>query len=269
MPVENKMILAFPYHDPKGRCNSTFRRQLTTLRSFFHAVCMGATPGTLGENASFCSELEAHGCLLYKNGPDSSIGDHSRTALRLAVEQSRGRQPIFFGFLDRFLFALETDHRLGFLQDLDRHRSEKCMTFERSPSAWSTHPANYAEVERMLSRMGELLYGSYVEMSPCAFVFSPLTAEMLLNSSTTDSWAVWAEWLLLAAKNQVPITVKRVDWLAWEDPYWEQADAHTLKRTQENSHQEVIKRIELNAPIALLMTEPRFRDLTIDRHLVT
>ena len=107
------MILAFPYHEPKGRCNLTFGRQLTTLQSFFHTVCIGATPGTISENAGFCSELEAQGCLLYKNGLDSSIGDHSRMALQLAVEQSRGRQPIFFGFLDRFLFALETEHRVS------------------------------------------------------------------------------------------------------------------------------------------------------------
>jgi hypothetical protein len=75
--------------------------------------------------------------------------------------------------------------------------------------------------------------------------------------------------MLLAAKSRIPVTVKRVDWLAWEDPYWQQADADTLKRAQEHNHQEVVKRIQLNAPIALLMTEPRFRDLTIDRHLIT
>ena len=262
------MILAFPYHDPKGRCNSTLRRQLATLQSFFHTVCIGATPWTISENAGFCSELEAQGCLLYKNGPDSSIGDHSRTALQLAVEQSRGRQPIFFGFLDRVLFALETEHRVSFLQDLERHRTAQCMTFERSPSAWGTHPANYAEIERMVSRMGELLYGSYMETSPCAFILSPATADLLLRSSTTDSWAVWAEWLLLIAKHQVPITVKRVDWLSWEDPYWEQADADTLKRARETDYHEVVKRIQMNAPMALLMTEPRFQELTIDRQLV-
>jgi hypothetical protein len=269
MPLEHTMILAFPYHDPNGRCNSTFRRQLATLQSFFHSVCIGATPRTVSDNADFIYELEAQGCSLYKNGPESSIGDHSRTALQLAVEQSRGRQPIFFGFLDRFLFALETEHRISFLQDLDRHRTAQCMAFERSPAAWSTHPANYAEVERMLSRMGELLYGSYMELSPCAFVLSPATASLLLHASVASSWAVWAEWLLLVAKNQIPITVKRVDWLAWEDPYWEQTDAHTLRRAQETNHQEVVKRMQLNAPIALLMTEPRFRNLTIDRHLIT
>ena len=263
------MILAFPYHDPKGRSNSTFGRQLTTLQSFFYALCIGATPGTVSENAAFCSKLEAQGCLLYKNGLDSSVGDHSRTALQLAVEHSRGRQPIFFGFLDRFLFALETEHRVSFLQDIDRYRTADCMVFERSPSAWSTHPANYAEVERMLSRMGELLYDSYMELIPCALLLSPATVGLLLRSSTADSWAVWAEWLLLAAKNKVPITAKRVDWLSWEDPYWEQADADTLRRAQENSHQEVVKRIQLKAPIALLLTDPRFRDLTIDRRLVT
>ena len=262
------MILAFPYHDPDGRCNVALKRQLGTLRASFDAICIGATPWTVEGNARFVSELKEQGCLVYENGPDSSIGDHSRTALQCALDHAQGRRPVFFGFLDRFLFALETEHRVSFLQDLDRYRAIECMAFERSPRAWRTHPANYAEIERMLSRMGELLYGSYMELSPCAFILGPSTAESLLRSSTTDSWAVWAEWLLLAAKNRIPITVKRVDWLAWEDPYWEQADADTLRKAQESSHQEVVKRIQLNAPIALLMTEPRFRELTINRHLI-
>jgi hypothetical protein len=263
------MILAFPYHDPTGKCNVTFRRQLTTLRSFFQNICIGATPGTLRQNAGFCDELDGQGCLIFRNGPDATIGDHSRTALQLAVEQSQGRQSIFFGFLDRLLFALETEHRASFLHNVGCYQGEECMVFERSPSAWRTHPANYAEIERMLSRMGELLYGSYMEMSPCAFVLGPETAELLLRTSVNDSWAVWAEWLLLAAKSQIPITVKRVDWLSWEDPYWEQADAKTLRRAQESNRQEVAKRIQLNAPVALLMSESRFRDLTVNRHLIT
>jgi len=263
------MILAFPYHDPEGRCNSALQRQLGTLWAFFDAICIGATPWTVAGNTRFVAELKKQGCLVYENGPDSAIGDHSRTALQYALDQAQGRRPIFFGFLDRFLFALETEHRVSFLQDLDRYQAVACMAFERSPRAWNTHPANYAEIERMHSRMGELLYGSYMELSPCALILSPSTAEILLRSSTADSWAVWAEWLLLAARNRIPITVKRVDWLAWEDPYWEQADADTLKNAQENDHREVVKRIQLNAPIALLMAEPRFRDLIIDRRLIT
>jgi hypothetical protein len=215
----------------------------------------------------FIAELESQGCHVYQNSSDSSVADHSRTALQLAVDQSKGRQPIYFGFLDRFLFALETDHRTSFLQDIDRYVGVDCMVFERSPTAWSTHPANYAEVERMTSRLGELLFGSYMELSPCALILSAGTAELLLDASTAKSWDVWAEWLLLAAKHRIPIDVKRVDWLAWEDPYWEQSDADTLKRFQKSNRQEVVKRIQMNAPVALLMSELRFRDLTIDRRL--
>ena len=105
------MILAFPYHDPEGRCNPVLRKQLGTLQTFFSAVCIGATPSTVEINAGFVSELCEEGCLVYENAPNSVIGDHSRTALQLAVEQAQGQQPIFFGFLDRFLFALETEHR--------------------------------------------------------------------------------------------------------------------------------------------------------------
>jgi hypothetical protein len=263
------MILAFPYHDPQGTCNEALRRHLDRLQSTFSAICLGATPPTLSENAAFLAELRAAGCLVAENGPGTSIGDHSRSALQLAVQASQGQGPIAFLFLDRFLYAMETEHREPFLADLVRYQDCACMVFERTPAAWATHPANYQEVEGMTTRLGELLFGSTVDWCPCALIFGAAVARAIVQGSNTPTYAVWAEWLLLAAQHGAAIASVEVDWLAWEDPFWARAtgvthaDAEQLRRAQEGDPLQVVKRIQMHAPMALVMAEPRFRGLTV------
>jgi hypothetical protein len=70
---------------------------------------------------------------------------------------------------------------------------------------------------------------------------------------------------LLAKKNRIPITWRKVDWLAWKDPYWEHCPPEELKRSREASQDETIKRINMNVPAMLLLTEQRFRDLNRTR----
>jgi hypothetical protein len=151
------MILTFPYYDPSGKHNQVFQCQLETLKSAFDTICVSAVPPTLEENGAFAQHLEKQGCVLFNNEPESPIGDHSREGLRLAVEQ--GSQPVFFGFLGRILFALDTEWRTHFLRDLKRHQATEFTLFERSEVAWDTHPSNYREIEQMISRMFELLSG--------------------------------------------------------------------------------------------------------------
>jgi hypothetical protein len=265
------MILAFPYHDPEGTCNAALRRHLDRLLSFFDAICLGATPPTLSHNAAFLAELRAAGCLIAENDPQTSIGDHSRSALRLAVrsaEPAPAGPPIAFLFLDRFLFALETAHEEPFLADLARYRGQACLVFERTPAAWATHPSNYKEVEGMTTRLGELLYGSRVDWCPCALILSADIARDIVQQSNNSTYAVWAEWLLLSAKQGATIAATEVDWLAWETPFWDHADGESLKRAREDDPLEIVKRIQMHAPIALLMAEPRFRELAVRRQVL-
>lgn len=268
------MILAFPCHDPRGACNVALRRHLDRLQAAFDAICIGATPPTVAHNASFLAELRAAGCLIAENGPETTIGDHSRSALRLAVEHTIPEQPIAFLFLDRFLYAMETGYKETFLADLARCQDQACLVFERTPAAWATHPANYQEVEGMTTRLGELLFGSTVDWCPCALILGVDLSRVIVRESTNPTYAVWAEWLLLAAKHGLTIASTKVDWLAWEDPFWARADpkaridAAELKRAQEHDPRQVVKRIHMHAPISLLMAEPRFRDLTVRRHIL-
>ncbi len=255
------MILTFPYYDPSGRYNHAFQRQLETLQSAFDAVCVSVASPTGKDNASFVRYLEAQGCATFDNPAGATIGKQSREALRLALARAQVRQPIFFGFLDRILFTLETEWRWQFLQDLKVYRSAEFLMFERSQAAWDTHPENYREIEQMVSRMFELFCGRSIELMPCALLLSYDAASSILSQSSSPSYEVWAEWTLLAMRSGIPVTTRKVDWLAWEHPHWKGVDSTELKRCREASPDEVIKRIEMNVPVALMLAEERFEAL--------
>lgn len=259
------MILTIPYHDPEGKYNQSFQHQLPTLQSAFDEICLSIVPETEMANASFVRGLKEQGCLVVENWPGSPVGEHLRNALRLAAEQASPQRSIFFGFLDRILFALETGFRADFLHDVKQHRSETCMIFERSESAWATHPANFKEIEQMVSRTGEWFFGVFVELMPCAYTLSRPAAHTILSQSICPSFETLGEWVLLAIKNDIPITTKKVGWLAWKDPYWTGIEPLVLKRERETSREETIKRIKMNAPVMLLMTQERFRGIALRR----
>jgi hypothetical protein len=237
------VILAFPYYDPGGKYNQAFQRQLAALKSSFDGICISVVPPTSRDNAAFVQYLEEQGCSVYSSAPNTLHGLHSREALRLALEHAQAQQSIFFGFLDRILFALETGWGTSFLQDLRTYQATKFVLFERSHAAWNTHPANFREIEQMVSRMFEFLHGQFIELMPCAFILSYPVASVILSQSVSASTDVWGEWVLLAMKNQIPITTQKVDWLAWKDPYWEHVEPDTLKHSRETGRDETIKRI--------------------------
>jgi hypothetical protein len=136
------MILAMPYYDPSGKYNDSFRRLLPTLKAAFNSICLSVVPPTAEHNAAFVDYLEHEGCSLHSNAPGTLHGAHSRKALHLALEHTQPQESIFFGFVDRFLFAPGTEWRDCFLRDLDTWKSEGFVLFERSQTAWDTHPAN-------------------------------------------------------------------------------------------------------------------------------
>jgi hypothetical protein len=256
------VILAFPYYDPSGKQNDAFQRQLETLKSAFDTICVSVVPPTAENNTDFVHWLEDQGCIVFHNAPCTSSGDHARAALRIATARACGQQPVFFGFPGRILFALETEWRMSFLQDINAYQTSEFLIFERSQSAWDTHPRNYREIEQMVSRMFEFLCGRFIELMPCALLLSRSAANTVLCQSISASYEVWAEWTLLAMKSNISVTTKKVDWLAYQHPYWEQVEPDTLKRKQEASREETVKRIKMNMPVASLMTEDRFKGLS-------
>jgi hypothetical protein len=257
------LILAFSYYDPEARLSAAFERQLDALQSTFDRVCVSVVPPTGQGNDRLLRLLQHRGCPLCRVDPGTTIADHARAALRLAVEGADRSQHVFFGFLDRILFALETGWHDSFVRDVHTCQEAPCLVFERSPSAWSTHPANYREIEQMASRTCELLCGQPVDLMPCALVLSLPLARAVLAQSLSLYYEVWGEWILLAASSGAPIRTRQVDWLAWEDPHWEGVPADALKRQREDDPQETIRRIKRSVSAMLMLTDERFRGLRL------
>jgi hypothetical protein len=257
-----RMILTIPYYDPSGRYGEAVQQRFGMLKSVFSEICLSAISPTYENNADLMQRLEQQGCHIVKNLPGASVGSQSREALRLAASFG---QPIFFGFLDRLLLALEVNWRDTFIRDVRACEDAGYRVFERSQSAWETHPGNYREIEQMVSRMFEWLWGEYIELMPCAFILSHTVAGSILSQSVSPGYEIWAEWMLLAMKEGIAITTKQVDWLPYQHPYWEGIAPEAMRREREQSQAETLKRIRMNMPVSSLMTEERFRNLKVIR----
>ena len=253
------MIFAFPYHDPEARFNAFFEKNFGNFEKNFNKVCISATPPTAKTNAKFIKKLKKRGFKLIVNTNKSTVGDHYRNALKLGVRYCQENERIFYGFIDRVIFDLETKWQSSFLKDLKSAKNEDFLIFERSVSAWKTHPVNYREIEQTVSCIFKLLSGESLELNPCAFLINKNISEKILKESKSPGWEALGEWILLAISNKTAIRSKRVDWLAWEDPFWEKADPNSLKKLREQSKEETIKRIKSNTPFLSLLTEERFK----------
>ena len=60
-------------------------------------------------------------------------------------------------------------------------------------------------------------------------------------------------------KNDITVTTEKVDWLAYQHPFWEGVDPNVMKRDREVSREETVRRINMNMPVALMLAEDRFR----------
>lgn len=253
--MKQTLTLAAPYHDPDGCYNSVFQELLSQLKRNFTHITLSVTPSTKENNYEFLQFLEKNGVYIFYNKQRSSVSNHSINALRTAFEGSKDK--IFFGFIDRILYSLALN-RQDFINSLGSAKEESCVIFQRSEKAWSTHPDNYRQVEKMVSGMLQLLAGKDLELNPCAFLFDVKTAKTLVDQSKTQGWSIWGEWVLLILKNRIPYTAINVDWLSWEDPFWEKEELPVLKSRKESSPEETLKRLQMNLPIANLLQEERF-----------
>ena len=58
-------------------------------------------------------------------------------------------------------------------------------------------------MEDIVSRVGKLVIGKYVEFNPCAMVFDSKTAQILLDNSICELWEVLGEWVLISLREKL------------------------------------------------------------------
>ena len=81
------MILTFPYHDPTGKYNNIFKKNISLLKKIFSYIVVSTTPDTYKKNTEFINYLLTKGIIIFKNKYGSSIGDHFRNALLIATNK--------------------------------------------------------------------------------------------------------------------------------------------------------------------------------------
>jgi len=103
-------------------------------------------------------------------------------------------------------------------------------------------------MENHISGIGALLFGRKIEYNTCAFLMDTTTAKKILSRSKATGINTLGEWIVLCQKlsRTLPKT-KKVDWLAWEDPYWEKKSATELRRQKELDLKETTSRIRSNS----------------------
>lgn len=257
-------ILTFPYHDPNGKCNKLFKKTLSKIKNIFPEIYISATPMTISKNKAFVSILEKSGCIVYKNNKNTGIGDHYRNALRLA-SNSKNYNKIFFGFIDRILFILNTNLKNQFIKDITKD-SGNLTLYERTDKAWRTYPKTYKKIEQTVNMLSKILFDKEIELATCGFIISSDLAKNVLNKSVSNYYDVCTEWILLAHLYGIKIKTKKVNWLAWEDPFIEGVNSDKLKMLWENNQEENKKRIEMNIPFINILLEKRFNALLKNKY---
>lgn len=258
-------ILAFPYHDPDGKLNDLIIKTLPVLQKLFAHICISATPKTIEQNGEFLEWLEQYGCTVYRNPRGSTIGDHLRGSLHTAVSIAHPMDIIHYIYIDRLLFALNTDYVEAFKEHITSVTTPSTL-WERSELAWSTHPQNYVEIEQAANIFGKHLLGVEIELGSCAMSLrADLAAKVIAGSHMTGMDAA-TEWILLCYSFGHQPTRHQVDWLAWKDPFIEGIDDKQLKTAREQSPEETRKRLQMNAPFTILAADERFAGLLYRRH---
>lgn len=158
-----------------------------------------------------------------KNKEGTTLGDYFRGALKI-YSANRLRGPVYYGFIDRVLFDLETKYKNSFIEDVSKNYKEDLVIFSRSEKAWKSHPKDYFALENMVTETGKVFINKEVDWTWCGAMFKPKIIKPILVKSKSLDFSVLTEFILINHCLGGTLKSIEVDWLAWEDPFWAKKD---------------------------------------------
>jgi len=183
---------------------------------------------------------------------EKPIGAHFAYLYQHAAEAAHPEQPIHLCYLDRLSFALEGHYREALLADIDSLTDDELpLIFQRSQTAWDTHPQNYRELEGIVTTVGKNLFGRELDYGWCHIVVRAGQLCEIMPLVKNPDLSMVAEMIYYLQDN---IHTHDVDWLAWEDPFIFERDANELKQERENSLIETHKRLKYVLPMIETLT---------------
>jgi hypothetical protein len=251
LPVSDQpeqSAVVFPLHDPDGALFSHLERVTPALKSVFLQAYLSITPVTASRHPQSLVQLGNDPFFRpYVLPEEMPVGKHFLTLYEYAACSCPAGTILHLCFIDRLIFALLTDYREAFIQDVMAvKRANTPLIFQRSAAAWSTHPNNYFQAERIVTLVGELLLGKSLDYAWCHLAIHAELLKGLLPVVCSQDISMMAE-LVLHCQEQ--INSLEVDWLAWEDPFILGCDPLRLKQEREGSLQETQKRLAYVLPM--------------------
>ncbi len=248
-------VMVMPVHDPEGLVLPHLKAVTPQLRQIFSEALLGITEPTRDAEAAYVHWLEQEDFFQTRRTPvDIPIGHQFLSLYDEAVECYPG-QVLHLCFPDRVAFALQTQHRHAFVADMQAIKGvDVPLLFQRSKTAWQTHPRNYREIEQMAIRVGEFVLGRALDLTWCHLAVRTQQLQAVLPRICSADLTILAE-IVLYLKDEM--RTRDVDWLAWEDPFIHRRDAERMKREREESPEETPKRLAYVIPILQLLAEFR------------
>jgi hypothetical protein len=239
--------IVFPFNDPDGTMFHHLQTILPDLKGHFgHAyIC---PPLTTQQHLDHMQWLQADDFFtIFPVDKVMNIGEHFAYLYQRAAEAAHPEQPLHLCYLDRLAFALEGKYRSSFLADVDTlANTDLPIIFQRSQSAWETHPQNYRDIEGIVTTVGRNLFGRELDYAWCHIVVRAEQLREIMPLVKNPALSMVAEMIFYL---QDSIHTRDVDWLAWEDPFILSRDAAQLKRERENSLEETHKRLSYVLPM--------------------
>lgn len=249
-----KPDFVMPFHDPNGEMFRHLQAALPDLKAHFKRAYLTIPGQTAQRQLDQVRALQEDDFFwLYPIASETPVGEHFATLYRQAAQDANPEQILHLCFPDRLSFALRTDYRKQFLADIVSLLPEHLpLIFHRSAKAWETHPQNYVELESFVSRLGQILFGKWLDYGWCHLVVQAKHLQEIIPKIKNSDLSMVAEMIL---QLQHDIQTREVDWLAWEDPFIEGRDANELKHERENSLEETRKRLSYVLPMLDLLAK--------------
>lgn len=244
--------LAFPFSDPDGTLFQHLQAILPDLKSHFARAYICPPLSTLA-HTDHIRQLQADDFFtLFPVEREMQVGEHFAYLYQRAADAAPADQIIHLCYVDRMAFAIEGEYRDVFLEDVDRlSLRDVPLIFQRSQTAWETHPQNYRELEGMVTTVGRSLFGRELDYAWCHIAVRAGELREIVPLVKNPDLSMVAEMIFYLQKN---IQTRDVDWLAWEDPFLLSRDPTELKRERENSIAETRKRLNYVIPMIETLT---------------
>jgi hypothetical protein len=241
-------VIVFPLHDPQGQVLPHLLASSPDLQQLFETAYISITSETQGMQPEVIKKLAEepffHVLPVSNSQP---IGGRWVYLFRQAAVSCQPDQVLHLCFPDRVAYALKSDFRQAFIDDILAVNAEKTpLLFQRSQAAWDTHPRNYAEMERFLSITGDLVLGKPLDFAWCHLAVTANHLRRILPLVKHHDSSMMVELLLLMLDE---LHTQDVDWLAWEDPFLSGQEAMQLKTSREASIPETRKRLGYILPM--------------------